>query len=102
MATQSTTAKNPVAGAVTAATASLDESIERAQNLGEKFVDTAKVSGNLALDVYEQTVSSIVDFDRSLAKAAKLDWVTAVVDARASLVQSISSAATTAARTALA
>ncbi|WP_137725455.1 hypothetical protein [Prescottella subtropica] len=67
-----------------------------------KLVDAAKTSGNLALDVYEQTVSSIVDFDRSIARVVKLDWVAAVVDAQTSLVQSVNSAVTTAARTALA
>ncbi|TQF65950.1 hypothetical protein FK531_18885 [Rhodococcus spelaei] len=101
MAAQTTSTagtKNVVAEGVESITKSFDENLERVQGLNEKFVDAAKLSGNLSLDTYEKTVTSVLDFQKSIAGATKLDWLTAVVDAQTSLVKGISTAATTAAR----
>jgi len=116
MATQSTTTANTTAAARTAAAAaaektltdgigsvatSFEENLGRVQSLNETFLDAAKLSGNLTLDTYDKALTSVLDYNRSMASAAKFDWVTALVDAQASLVQGLSAAATTAAREAL-
>ncbi|MBM4517535.1 hypothetical protein GS432_20075 [Rhodococcus hoagii] len=53
---------------------------------------------HLTLDTYEKALSSVLDFNRSIATAAKFDWVATVVDAQTTLVQGLSAAATAAAR----
>ena len=92
------TATTTVADGVESLTKSFDENLERVQGFNEKFVDAAKLSGTLTVDAYEKTVTSVVDFNRSIAEATRLDWVTAIVDAQSSLITGISTAATTAAR----
>ncbi|MGW0172296.1 hypothetical protein ACWDUM_00470 [Rhodococcus sp. NPDC003322] len=96
--TAGTGAKNVVTDGVESLTRSFDENLERVQGLNEKFVDAAKLSGNLTIDAYEKAVASVLDFNTSIAGATRLDWVSAVVDAQNSLVKGISTAATTAAR----
>ncbi|MCL2533941.1 MAG: hypothetical protein FWE39_07235 [Nocardiaceae bacterium] len=96
--TARTNAKNTLTDGLESVTKSFDENLDRVQSLNEKFVDAAKLSGNLTLDAYEKALSSVLDFNKSIATAAKLDWVATVVDAQTSLVQGISTAATTAAR----
>ncbi|RVW11486.1 hypothetical protein EGT67_03505 [Prescottella agglutinans] len=97
-ATARTTAKNTLTDGIESVTKSFDENLDRVQSLNEKFVDAAKLSGTLTLDAYEKALSSVLDFNKSIATTAKLDWVSAVVDAQTSLVRGISTAATTAAR----
>ncbi|MDG3011185.1 hypothetical protein G4X40_13595 [Rhodococcus sp. D2-41] len=104
MATQTTPkpaatgANAAVAESVETLTKSFDENVARVQGLGEKFVDAAKQSGTLAIDAYDKAVDSVLDFNKSVAGATKLGWVDTVVDAQASLIKGISSAASTAAR----
>jgi len=112
MAAQSATTANTTANARTAAektltdgigsvATSFEENLGRVQSLNETFLDAAKLSGTLTLDTYDKALTSVLDYNRSMASAAKFDWVTTLVDAQASLVQGLSAAATTAAREAL-
>ncbi|MFC9514123.1 hypothetical protein ACFTSD_00160 [Nocardiaceae bacterium NPDC056970] len=93
-----TTAKTTLTDGIESVTKSFDENLGRVQSFNETFLDAAKLSGNLTLDTYEKALSSVLDFNRSIATAAKFDWVATVVDAQTTLVQGLSAAATTAAR----
>ncbi|GAA4477980.1 hypothetical protein GCM10023094_21140 [Rhodococcus olei] len=112
MATQNTTqnsaqnsaqnaAKNIVTDGVESITKTFDENLERVQGLNESVLGAAKLSGTVAVDAYEKAVTSVLDFQKSIAAASRIDLVTSVVDAQASLVKGITSAATTAVREAL-
>lgn len=78
-----------------------EESAERIRELNEKLITAAKQSGNLSLDAYEKTLTSLVEFEQKAAGATQLDWVSALAKAHASFVTQVSDAFTSAARQAL-
>ncbi|WP_020107815.1 hypothetical protein [Nocardia sp. 348MFTsu5.1] len=100
--TTAKTATDAATDAATAATASLsnafDGTSERIQSLNEKLVGAVKQTGNLSLDTYEQTLSSVADFEEKVGAATKLEWVGTLTKAHASFVTGLSSAWTSAAR----
>ena len=58
------------------------DATERYRAVNEKLLETGKKTANAALDGYEKTISSYVDFRQQLAEATQLDWVTTVVKAQ--------------------
>ncbi|PRZ41594.1 hypothetical protein CLV47_109141 [Antricoccus suffuscus] len=74
---------------------------ERIRELNEKVLTAAKQTGNLSLDAYEKTLTSLLDFEEKVAGASQLDWVSALASAHANFVTSVSTAYTNAAREAL-
>ena len=71
---------------------------ERYRAINEKLVETGKKTANAALDGYEKTVASYVDFRQQLAQATQLDWVSTVVKAQNEFVTEINAAYLSAAR----
>ena len=74
------------------------EAAERYRAINEKLVETGKKTANAALDGYEKTVASYVDFRQQLAKATQLDWVSTVVKAQNEFVTEVNAAYLSAAR----
>ena len=90
-----------VTSGVESITKTFDENLERVHGVGESVVEAVKLSGTVTIDAYEKAVSSVLDFQKSIAAATRIDAISALVDAQAALVQGVTSAATTAAREAL-
>ncbi|MEO6956469.1 MAG: hypothetical protein ABI137_06970 [Antricoccus sp.] len=78
-----------------------DAAADRIRDLNEKVMTAAKQTGNISLDAYEKTLSSMLDFEKKVAGASQLDFVTALASAHASFVTSMSDSYTKAAREAL-
>ena len=74
------------------------EAAERYRAINEKLVDTGKKTANAALDGYEKTVASYVEYRQQLAEATQLDWVTTVVKAQNDFVSEVNAAYISAAR----
>ena len=74
------------------------EAAERYRAINEKLVETGKKTANAALDGYEKTVASYVDFRQQLAQATQLDCVSTVVKAQNEFVTEINAAYLSAAR----
>jgi hypothetical protein len=74
------------------------EATERYRAINEKLVESGKKTANAALDGYEKTVASYVDFRQQLAEATQLDWVSTVVKAQNDFITEVSAAYTSAVR----
>jgi hypothetical protein len=77
------------------------DAAERHRAVNEKLVETGKKTANAALEGYEKTVASYVDFRQQLAEATQLDWVTTVVKAQNDFLTEVNAAYVSAARDAL-
>ena len=75
-----------------------DEAAQRIRDLTEQFIEAAKTAGNQALDAYESSLRTLVDFEEKAAGASQLDWVTTIATAHAKFVQEVSDAYVAAAR----
>jgi hypothetical protein len=74
------------------------DAAERYRAVNEKLAETGKKTANAALDGYEKTVASYVDFRQQLAEATQLDWVTTVVKAQNDFLTEVNAAYVSAAR----
>jgi hypothetical protein len=74
------------------------DAAERYRAINEKLLETGKKTANAALDGYEKTIASYVDFRQQLAETTQLDWVSAVVKAQNDFVTEINAAYLSAAR----
>ena len=74
------------------------EAAERYRAINEKLLETGKKTANVALDGYEKTIASYVDFRQQLAEATQLDWVSTVVKAQNDFVTELNAAYVSAAR----
>ena len=77
------------------------DAAERYRAVNEKLVETGKKTASAALEGYEKTVASYVDFRQQLAEATQLDWVTTVVKAQNDFLTEVNAAYVSAARDAL-
>ena len=73
-------------------TEGLGEATERYRAINEKLVETGKKTAHAALDGYEKTVSSYVDFRQQLAETTQLEWVGNVVKAQNDFITEVSAA----------
>lgn len=71
---------------------------DRYRVLNEKLIETGKKTSNAALDSYEKTVASYVDFRQQLADATQLDWVNTVVKVQNDFITEATTAYTSAVR----
>jgi hypothetical protein len=71
---------------------------ERYRVFNEKLIETGKKTGSAALDTYEKTVASYVDYRQQIADATQLDWVTTVVKAQNDFITEATAAYTSAVR----
>lgn len=75
-----------------------EQAVQRIQELNEQLVSSTKAAGLVALDAYEKTLRSLVDFEGSVAGATQLDWISALATAHSRFVQDVSATYTNAAR----
>jgi DNA-binding ferritin-like protein len=68
------------------------EAAERYRAINEKLVETYKKTASAALDSYEQTVASYVDFRQQLAQATQLEWLSTVFKAQNDFVIEVNTA----------
>jgi hypothetical protein len=68
------------------------DAAERYRAINEKLLETGKKTANAALDGYEKTIASYVDFRQQLAETTQLDWVSTVVKAQNDFVTEINAA----------
>jgi hypothetical protein len=74
------------------------DAAERYRAINEKLAETGKKTASAALDGYEKTITSYVDFRQQLAEATQLDWVSTVVKAQNDFLSEVSAAYISAAR----
>jgi hypothetical protein len=74
------------------------DAAERYRAVNEKLLETGKKTASAALDGYEKTIASYVDFRQQLAEATQLDWVTTVVKAQNDFLTEVNAAYVSAAR----
>jgi hypothetical protein len=79
-------------------TDSFGDAAERYRAVNEKLQETGKKTASAALDGYEKTIASYVDFRQQLAEATQLDWVTTVVKAQNDFITEVNAAYVSAAR----
>lgn len=79
-------------------TEGFSDAAERYRAINEKLLETGKKTANAALDGYEKTIASYVDFRQQLAETTQLDWVSTVVKAQNDFVTEINAAYLSAAR----
>jgi hypothetical protein len=91
-------AANTASKKINDVTEDFGEAAERYRANSEKLVETGKKTANAALDGYEKTVASYVEYRQQLAEATQLDWVTTVVKAQNDFVSEVSAAYISAAR----
>jgi hypothetical protein len=95
MATATTTKK------INEFTEGFGDAAERYRAVNEKLIETGKKTASAALDGYEKTVASYVDFRQQVAEATQLDWVSTVVKAQNDFITEVTAAYTSAVRDAL-
>jgi hypothetical protein len=95
MATSTTTKK------INDLTEGFGEATERYSAINEKLLETGKKTASAALDGYEKTVASYVDFRQQLAESTQLDWVSTVVKAQNDFITEVTAAYASAVRDAL-
>jgi hypothetical protein len=74
------------------------DAAERYRVINEKLVETGKKTANAALEGYEKTVASYVDFRQQVAEATQLDWLSTVVKAQNDFLTEVNAAYVSAAR----
>src|SRR3954454_18131583 len=74
------------------------DAVERYRALNEKLGETGKKTASAALDGYEKTITSYVDFRQQLAEATPLDWITTAVKAQIEFLSEVNAAYISAAR----
>ena len=74
------------------------DAAERYRAVNEKLLETGKKTANAALDGYEKTIASYVDFRQQLAASTQLDWVSTVVKAQNDFLTEVNAAYVSAAR----
>jgi hypothetical protein len=80
------------------ASAAVDQSVQHIRQLTEQFLEVAKKGGNASLDAYESALQNLVDFQKQVADASQLEWVSSIAQAHAKFLQDVSSAYVSAAR----
>ena len=74
------------------------DAAERYRAINEKLAETGKKTASAALDGYEKTITTYVDFRQQLADSTQLDWVSTVVKAQNDFLSEVSAAYISAAR----
>jgi hypothetical protein len=78
--------------------ADFDAAAARIRELSDKMVTAAKQAGTMSLDTYEQTMSSLLDFGQKLADSTKVEQISEIAKSQASIINTVTSAYTQAAR----
>jgi hypothetical protein len=79
-------------------TASYEETIKHIRELNERMIESSKSAGRAALDAYEKALQSMIDFEKQMANASQLDWVSALANTHAQFIKDVSASYIEAAR----
>ena len=71
---------------------------DRIRELNERLIESSKSAGLVALEAYEKSLQSLVDFEEKVASATQLEWVSALASTHAKFIQDVSASYTKAAR----
>lgn len=77
------------------------ETIDRIRELNERIIENARSAGLTYLDVYERSLKTIVDYQKSLASATPIDWLQRMLDAQAAFTREVGNLYASTAREAL-
>jgi hypothetical protein len=97
MATTTTTSKK-IPESLGEFTEGFGDVAERYRTLNEKLIESGKKTSKAAVEGYQKSVASYVDFRQQLAEATQLDWVTTVVKAQNDFITEVTAAYTSAVR----
>ena len=97
MATTTTTSKK-IPESLGEFTEGFGDVAERYRTLNEKLIESGKKTSKAAVEGYQKSVASYVDFRQQLAEATQLDWVSTVVKAQNDFITEISAAYASAVR----
>jgi hypothetical protein len=97
MATTTTTSKK-IPESLGEFTDGFGDVAERYRTLNEKLIESGKKTSKAAVEGYQKSVASYVDFRQQLAEATQLDWVTTVVKAQNDFITEVTAAYTSAVR----
>jgi hypothetical protein len=70
----------------------------RVRELSDTMLIVAKQTGTMSLDTYEQAMTNLLDFGQKLADSTKVEQISAIAKAQASILNTVTSAYTQAAR----
>jgi hypothetical protein len=97
MATTTTTSKK-IPESLGEFTEGFGDVAERYRTLNEKLIESGKKTSKAAVEGYQKSVASYVDFRQQLAEATQLDWVSTVVKAQNDFITEVTAAYTSAVR----
>jgi hypothetical protein len=97
MATTTTTSKK-IPESLGEFTDGFGDVAERYRTLNEKLIESGKKTSKAAVEGYQKSVASYVDFRQQLAEATQLDWVSTVVKAQNDFITEVTAAYTSAVR----
>jgi hypothetical protein len=78
--------------------ATLEQTIAHIRELNERMIESSKIAGRAALDAYEKTLKSMLEFEKQMAGASQLDWISALANAHAQFIKDVSASYIEAAR----
>ena len=84
-----------------APTATKNDPLAQAEQLGEQVLSAARKAGNWSLDSYEQAVDGVVNLQHKLVDLTGQDWLKDVAEAQGDMTRQIVKAYTDTARAAL-
>lgn len=70
--------------------AEFDDAVSRIRELNEKLISAAKQNGTTSLDVYEKTLSDMLQFSQRAADSSQNDVISAITKAHTDYISSIS------------
>jgi len=82
-------------------TAAYEAAATRIRALNEQMLVGSKAAGLAAVDAYEKALTSLVDFEKKVAGAGQIEWVSAIASTHATFVSEVSAAYAKAARATL-
>ena len=71
---------------------------ERIRALNEQIVEAGRSAGGSYLDMYEQTLKGIADYQQQVGGASQVEWVSNFANAQANFVRQMAEAYSSAAR----
>jgi hypothetical protein len=78
-----------------------NEAFAAATEATERATQQMREFSGLALDTYERTIASVVEFEQKAAEAAPVEWIKTVLDTHATFVKDVTDAYVKAVRVAL-
>jgi hypothetical protein len=69
-----------------------EQTTQQVREFGEQAAQASRGYADLALQTYEQSVATIVEFEQKAAEAAPADWMKTAIDAHAGFVKDVNDA----------